>query len=168
MMSKFDELRQVYAEARKEFFEGRDSSAVLSLKMVEGFETYLGCPSFHVRFVSNTGSSTASTAHNAMGAIWLGPDGTWRFRVAFDLDDKSGKEAGRQTVAFEVSLQPVESGFSVGVKGWKDRFVLPVGAGPTEFTPVYDFIVERVLEGYRQAGQHYFDGGVDPERALGG
>lgn len=167
-MSKFDELRQAYADARKTFLAGRDASALLSLKLVEGFETYLGCPSFSVRFVSNTGATTASTAHNSLGAIWLGPDGIWRFRAAFDLDDKSGKDVGRQTVAFEVSMQPVESGFSVGVKGWTDRFTLPAGAGPAEFTPVYDFIVERVLDGYRQAGQRYFDGGVDPERTLGG
>jgi hypothetical protein len=167
-MSKFDELRQCYGDARKEFIEGRDACVLFSLKMVEGFETYLGCPSYHVRFASHTGATTASTAHNALGALWLGADGVWRVRASFDLDDsKSGKDAGRQTVSFEISMQPLESGFSVGIKGWSERFVLPFAAGPTEFAPLYDFIVQRVLEGYHQLGQRFFDGGVDPERTLG-
>jgi hypothetical protein len=67
-MSRFDDLRQLYGEARKQFMVGRDACVVFSLKMVEGLETYLGCPPFHVRFESNTGSATASTAHNSVGA----------------------------------------------------------------------------------------------------
>jgi hypothetical protein len=92
----------------------------------------------------------------------------WRFRAAFDIDDKSGREVTRQAIRFEVSMQPVEAGFSVGLRGWKDRFVFPANAEGEQFAPVYDLLIQRVTEGYRHAGQRFFDGSVDPDRALGG
>jgi hypothetical protein len=169
-MSRFEELRHAYLDARKDFFARRDASAAFAATIVEGMEHYLECPPFQVHFISNTREASATKAHNALGAVWLGTDSNWHFNIGLDLiDNEEGfrKDAARQTVVFELLVQPSDSGFNVGIKGWNDRFSLPGTDGTAERAAFYDFVFQHITGSYQQPGQRFFENGVDPQRAIG-
>jgi hypothetical protein len=170
MMSKFDELRQAYISARKEYFARRDASAVFALSFVEDMERYLECPRLRVRLLSSTGASSSTAARDGKGAVALGSDGQWHFRVGLDLvDDADGfhKDAARQTVVFELLVQPDAGGLNVGLKGWSERFSLPATGAPAERARLYDFWFKRVIDSYLQPGQGFFEHAADSNRTIG-
>ncbi len=170
-MSKFDELREAYVAARKSFFDQRDASAAFALDVIEGMERYLECPPLHVHFLSNTRQATTATAHDAKSAVTFGADGLWHFNVALELvDNKEGprKDAARQTIAFELLVQPCSAGFNIGLKGCKDRFSLPAAGDSVERTRFYDLWFQRIIDSYLQPGQRFFENMADSDRAMGG
>jgi hypothetical protein len=59
-MSKFDEIRQAYVDARKAFFASRDASAAFALGLVEGMERYLECPPYQIHFLTKAHQSSAA------------------------------------------------------------------------------------------------------------
>jgi hypothetical protein len=170
-MSKFDEIRQAYVDARKVFFDHRDASAVLALSLVEGMERYLGCPQFYIHFLINARQATAAAAHDAKSAVVYGNDGLWHFTVCMDVIDNADgfrKNAARQTLMFELLVQPQDPGFSVGLKGWNDRFVVPAPGDSPESTRFYDFWFKRILDSYVQPGHRFFEDMADSDRTVHG
>ncbi len=168
-MSKFDEIRQAYVDARKSFFAHRDASAVLALGLIEGMERYLECPPYHIHFQTNARQATAAAAHDAKGAVVYGNDGLWHFTVSMELiDNQDGfhKNAARQTLAFELLVQPDGAGFNVGFKGWTDRFALPAAGDSPERTRFYDFWFKHIIDSYLQLGHRFFEDMTDSDRAV--
>ena len=170
-MSKFDEIRQAYVDARKNFFDQRNATAAFALKLVEGMERYLECPPYQIHFLTNVRQPTSATAHDAKGAVTYGADGLWHFNVGMELvDDKEGfhKGAARQVLAFELLVRSDETGFDVGLKGWTDRFDLPATGDSPEQTRLYDFWFQRILDSYLQQGHRFFEDMADSDRAVSG
>jgi hypothetical protein len=170
-MSKFDDLRQAYAQARKEFFTQRAASATFAETIVQGMETYIGSPQFQLHFLPYTQAVTSSKTHTATAAVWLANDALWHLKVAMELrGDAEGihNETAGQTVTFEMVMQPVGTGFKVGIKGWNERFSLPATAGSPEHNAFYDFVCERIADSYRQPGHRFFDSMTDSLRVIGG
>jgi len=170
-MSKFDEIRQAYADARKSFFAQRDASAAFARSLAEGMERYLESPPYLIRFLTNTRQAAAATAHDAMDAIAYGTDGLWHFRIGMELvDDMEGfnKNAPRQNLAFELLLKPDGAGFSAGLKGWDDLFTLPATGDSPERTRFYDFWFRRIIDSYLQPGQRFFEHMADSDRTVSG
>ena len=170
-MSKFDEIRQAYVDARKSFFAQRDASAAFALDLVKGMERYLDGPSNLIRFQSRTRQAAAATAHDAKDAVAYGTDGLWHFGLGMELvDNKEGfnKNAARQNLAFELHVKPDGAGFTVGLKGWDDRFALPATGDSPEQTRFYDFWFQRILDSYLQPGQRFFEDMADSDRAVRG
>jgi hypothetical protein len=170
-MSKFDEIRKAYVDARKIFFDHRDASAALALSLVEGMERYLECPKYHIHFFSNARQATAAAAHDAKSAVVYGTDGLWHFAVSMELvDNLDGfhKNAARQTIMFELLVQPTDPGFSVGFKGWNERFALPAAGDSTESTRFYDFWFKHILDSYKQPGHRFFEDMADSDRTVHG
>jgi hypothetical protein len=168
-MSKFDEIRQAYVDARRKFFAERDGSAALALSLIEGMEHYLECPPYHIHFQTNVRQASAAAAHDAKGAVVYGNDGLWHFAVSMELvDNQDGfhKNAARQTLAFELLVQPDGAGFNVGFKGWTDRFALPAAADSPERTRFYDFWFKRIIDSYQQLGHRFFEDMADSDRAV--
>jgi hypothetical protein len=170
-MSRFDDLRQVYAEARKRFFSQREASTAFASTIMQEMESYLQCPPFFLHFMPYTQAVTSSKTHSALAAVWLANDALWHFKVALDLrSDQEGlhHETAGQTVTFELIMEAKENGFSVGIKGWPERFEMTPVPGSAEHTAFYDFVCERIFEDYRRPGQRFFDNMADPQRPLGG
>jgi hypothetical protein len=168
-MSKFDEIRKAYIDARKVFFDHRDASAALALGLVEGMERYIECPPYHIHFLINSRQATAAAAHDAKSAVTYGADGLWHFMVSMELIDNADgfrKNAARQTLTFELLVQPQDPGFSVGLKGWNDRFSLPTTADSPEQTRFFDFWFKRIIDSYQQAGHRFFEDMADSDRAV--
>jgi hypothetical protein len=170
-MSRFDELHQAYIDARKTFFAQRDASIALAGSVREGLERYLGCPSFTLRFLSHAGGTSLVKTNTAAEAAWLDAGGTWRFSLGMDLSEAMPgvhREAAKQTVVLDVSMQPTADGFTVALKGWNDRFNLPTNADSAEHAVFYEFVFQRMIESYRQTGQRFFESLLDSKRAIGG
>jgi len=168
-MSKFDEIRQAYVNARKNFFDQRDASAVFALSLIEGMERYLECPPYQIHFLTHTHQATAAAAHDAKGAVMFGNDGLWHFNIGMELvDNVDGfhKNAARQTLAFELLVQPDGTGFSVGFKGWTDRFILPATGESPERTRFYDFWFKHIIDSYLQSGHRFFEDMADSDRTV--
>ncbi len=170
-MSKFDEIRQAYVDARKSFFAQRDASAVFARSLVEGMEHYLEGPPYLIRFQTSTRQAAAATAHDAKDAVAYGTDGLWHFGLGMELvDDKEGlhKNAPRQNLAFDLHVKPDGTGFTVGLKGWDDQFALPATGDSPERTRFYDFWFQRILDSYLQPGQRFFENMADSDRTVSG
>jgi hypothetical protein len=170
-MSKFDEIRQAYADARKSFFAQRDASAAFALSLVQGMEHYLESPPYLIRFQTNTRQAAAATSHDAKDSVVYGTDGLWHFSLGMELIDNLegfNKNAPRQTLAFELQVKPDGAGFTVGLKGWDDRFTLPATGDSPEQARFYDFWFGRIIDNYLQPGQRFFENMVDSDRAVSG
>jgi len=170
-MSKFDEIRQAYVDARKSFFAQRDASAAFALHLVEGMERYLDGPSYLIHFETKSHQATAAAAHEAKEAAVYGTDGLWHFGLSMELVDNAegfNKNAARQNLAFELLVKPDGTGFSVGLKGWDDRFTLPASGDSPERTRLYDFWFQRILDSYLQPGHRFFEGVADSDRTVRG
>ena len=170
-MSKFDEIRQAYVDARRSFFVQRDASVEFARSLVEGMERYLDGPPYLIRFQTNTRQAAAATAHDAKDAVAYGTDGLWHFGLGMELvDNKEGfnKNAARQNLAFELLLKPDGVGFSAGLKGWDDLFSLPATGDSPERTRFYDFWFRRIIDSYLQPGQRFFENMADSDRAVNG
>jgi hypothetical protein len=170
-MSKFDEIRQAYLEARKSFFAQRDASAAFALDLVKGMERYLDGPPYLIHFLTNTRQATAAASHDAKDAAAYGNDGLWHFSLGMELvGDKEGphKSAARQSLAFELQVKPEGTGFSAGLKGWDDRFALPASGDSPERTRLYDFWFQRIIDSYLQPGHRFFEDMADSDRTVRG
>jgi hypothetical protein len=171
-MSKFDEIRQAYVDARKSFFAQRDASVAFALSLVQGMECYLESPPYMIRFQTSTRQSAAATAHDAKDAGVYGTDGLWHFGLGMELVDNqdglNNKNAARQNLAFELQMKPDGAGFTVGLKGWDDRFTLPVTGDSSEQTRFYDFWFRRIVDSYLQPGQRFFENMADSNRTVCG
>jgi hypothetical protein len=170
-MSKFDEIRQAYADARKSFFAQRDASAAFALSLVQGMEHYLESPSYLIRFQTSTRQAAAATSHDAKDSVVYGTDGLWHFSLGMELvDNQDGfnKNAARQNLAFELQVKPDGAGFTVGLKGWDDRFTLPATGDSPEQMRFYDFWFGRIIHNYLQPGQRFFENMVDSDRTVSG
>jgi hypothetical protein len=170
-MSKFDEIRQAYVDARRSFFAQRDASVEFARSLVEGMERYLDGPPYLIRFQTNTRQAAAATAHEAKDAVLYGTDGLWHFSLGMELvDNKEGfnKNAARQNLAFELLLKPDGAGFGAGLKGWDDQFTLPTNGDSPERTRFYDFWFRRIIDSYLQPGQRFFENMADSDRAVNG
>jgi len=170
-MSKFDEIRQAYVDARKSFFTQRDASVGFALSLVQGMERYLESPPYLIRFQTSTRQVAAATAHDAKDAVVYGTDGLWHFGLGMELvdnQDGSNRNASRQNLAFELQVKPDGAGFSVGLKGWDDRFTLSATGDSPEQTRFYDFWFSRIIDSYLQPGQRFFENMADSDRAVRG
>jgi len=170
-MSKFDEIRQAYLEARKSFFAQRDASAAFALDLVKGMERYLDGPPYLIHFLTNTRQATAAASHDAKDAAVYGNDGLWHFSLGMELvGDKEGlhKNAARQSLAFELLVKPEGTGFSAGLKGWDDRFALPASGDSPERTRLCDFWFQRIIDSYLQPGHRFFEDMADSDRTVRG
>jgi hypothetical protein len=170
-MSKFDEIRQAYVDARKSFFAQRDASVAFALSLVQGMERYLESPPYMIRFQTSTRQAAAATAHDAKDVVAYGTDGLWHFGLGMELvDNQDGfnKSAARQNLAFELLVKPDGAGFSVGLKGWDDRFAPPATGDSPERTRFYDFWFGRIIDSYLQPGHRFFEGMADSDRAVRG
>jgi hypothetical protein len=170
-MSKFDEIRQAYVSARKTFFVQRDASVAFALGLIEGMEHYLESPQYQIHFLSNTRQTTMATAHDAKGAVVYGSDGLWHFGIGMELvDNKDGfhANAARQNLTFQLLVKPDDAGFSVGLKGWDDRFTLPATGDSPERTRFYDFWFKCIIDSYVQPGHRFFEDMADSDRTVHG
>jgi hypothetical protein len=170
-MSKFDEVRQAYVDARKSFFAQRDASVAFALSLAQGMERYLESPPYMIRFLTNTRQAAAATAHDAKDAVAYGTDGLWHFGLGMELvDNKEGfnKNAARQNLAFELLVKPDGAGFTVSLKGWDDRFSVPASGDSPERSRFYDFWFRRIIDSYLQPGQRFFENMADSDRTVSG
>jgi hypothetical protein len=170
-MSKFDEIRQAYVDARRSFFAQRDASAAFALSLVEGMERYLDGPPNLIHFLTGVRQAAAAGAHHAKDAIVYGNDGLWHFGLGMELvDNQEGfnKNAARQNLAFELVVKPDGPGFSVGLKGWDDQFTLPANGDSPERTRFYGFWFRRIIDSYLQPGQRFFENMADSDRTVSG
>ena len=170
-MSRFEEIRQAYINARKVFFDQRNASAALALSLVEGMEHYLETPPFQIQFLTNTRQATSATAHDAKDAVKYGTDGLWHFNIGIELVDNPTtphKVVVRQTLTFELLVKPDGAGFNVSFRGWDDRFALPATGDSPERTRFYDFWFQRILDSYVQPGHRFFEDMADSDRTVRG
>jgi hypothetical protein len=171
-MSKFEEIRQAYVDARKSFFAQRDASVAFALSLVQGMERYLESPPYMIRFQTSTRQAAAATAHDAKDAVAYGTDGLWHFGLGMELVDNqdglNNKNAARQNLAFELQVKPDGAGFTVGLKGWDDRFTLSATDDSSEQTRFYDFWFKRIIDSYLQPGQRFFENMADSNRTVCG
>jgi hypothetical protein len=171
-MSKFEEIRQAYVDARKSFFAQRDASVAFAIGLVQGMERYLESPPYMIRFLTNTRQAAAAAADDAKDAVAYGTDGLWHFGLGMELVDNAdglnNKNAARQTLAFELQVKPDGAEFTVGLKGWDDRFTLSGTGGSPEQTRFYDFWFKRITDSYLQPGQRFFENMADSSRTVCG
>ena len=170
-MSKFDELHQAYVDARRAFFARRDASIASATAILEGLERYLECPRTTLSFLSRSGGTSLLKTHKAEEAVWLGPDGLWRFSIGLDLSEVQAggrRETAKQTVVVEVVIQPTDTGFSIGLKGWNKQFDLPKDTESAEYAAFYEFVFQHIIESYQKSGQRFFESLADSKRAVDG
>ncbi|MBN2465175.1 hypothetical protein JXD38_06095 [candidate division WOR-3 bacterium] len=170
-MSKFDQIRQAYVDARKSFFAQRNASAAFAVSLVKGMEQYLESPPYQIRFLSNTRQTSAATSHDASDSVTYGSDGIWHFRLGMELvDDQGGvgKAAPRQNLTFELLAKPDGAAYSVGMKGWDDRFTVAAAGDSPERTRFYDFWFKLIIDSYLQPGHRFFENMADSDRTVQG
>uniref|UniRef100_A0A7C4GHP5 Uncharacterized protein n=1 Tax=candidate division WOR-3 bacterium TaxID=2052148 RepID=A0A7C4GHP5_UNCW3 len=180
-MSRFSEIHQAYIDARKAFFAERDRCAAFAADLLDGLERYLGCPPAHLRFIPHGGLTSSVKTREAQATPTIDADGIWHCEAALEIGDTAvgaHKESARQTIHFELLLQPTAAGFNVGIRGTAERFSLPplpassaTPRPPTdspERTAFYEYLFQRMVESYRQPGQRFFETLADSKRRIGG
>jgi hypothetical protein len=168
-MPKFDELLQAYVAARHDFFTRRDASVAAAASVFSALETYLGSPRFALHFQLSSGDSSTNRSLKPEEAVRFDPDGTWRFGVGLDLNESVGgfrKDVASQTLALDVVLAPAGEGFSLGLRGSKERFNVPLVVKPGDCTPFCEFVYGRMLASYQQPGQSFFEGASASRRTI--
>jgi len=171
-MSKFEELRQSYVDARAGFFAQRNACTNVAAMLLQGLEAHIQSPSFQFQFMPHTGEVSTSKNQTAKTAAWFAPDGCWHYLVGLQLSDATPgaftKDAARQVIVAELILRPEAEAFSVRIKGWDDQFTLPSEAGSPEQAAFNEFVFQRMVDSYQKAGQRFFEGQDDTARMVSG
>lgn len=169
-MSRFTEIHQAYLDARNAFFAERDRCAAFAAGLLNGLERYLECPPTHLRFIPHGGLTAATKTREAQATPTIDAEGFWHCEVALEIGDSdigARKESARQTVIFELLLQPNATGFSVSIKGLARRFALPAVTDSPEHTAFFEFLFQQIITSYHQPGQRFFETLADSRRTIG-
>ena len=84
-MTKFEELCESYASARKKFFNYEDECMEFGVKIVDGLKKYLECPSEQINYYPPDKESDPNVSYNIQGATKLGEDGFWHVGIGIGL-----------------------------------------------------------------------------------
>jgi hypothetical protein len=84
-MTKFEELCNSYANARKRFFNYEDECLHFGEKMVDGLTEYLECPPEQVNYYPPDKESDPNVSYNIHSATILGDDGFWQIGIGIGL-----------------------------------------------------------------------------------
>lgn len=170
-MSRFEELRQSYVDARAGYFARRDACSQLATLLLQGLEAHIQSPLFQFQFVSYSGEARTNKSPSAASAAWLAPDGHWHYRVGLEVNDaKPGvftKNASRQLIITEFIVQPDGDVFSVRINGRDNTFTMPVEGGTPDQAAFNEFVFEQMLGTYQKGGLRFFEGQDDVARMVG-
>lgn len=84
-MTRFEELCESYANARKRFFNYEEECMEFGAKMVNGLTKYLECPPEQVNYYPPDKESDPNVSYNIHGATKLGEDGFWHVGIGIGL-----------------------------------------------------------------------------------
>lgn len=80
-MTKFEELCNVYWEARKRFFDYKRDCIAFANKLFDDLIQYLKCPKECVKFIPLKGEYDPKMTYLAAGAMRLEDDGFWQLVI---------------------------------------------------------------------------------------
>ena len=171
-MSKFEDLRQSYVDARAGYFARRNACTKLATILVQGLEAHIQSPSFKLQFLPYSGEAYTNKNQTGAAAAWLASDNCWHYRVGLEVSDATPgvftKDAARQMIVIELVLQPDGDAFKVRVNGWDDKFALPAEAGTPEQAVFNEFVFKQMAGTYEKLGQKFFEGQEDAARMVCG
>ena len=84
-MTRFEELCESYANARKKFFNYEHECMDFGSKMVAGLAEYLECPPEQVNYYPPDKESDPNVTYNIQGATILGEDGYWHVGIGIGI-----------------------------------------------------------------------------------
>jgi hypothetical protein len=84
-MTRFEELCESYANARKRYFNYEDECLKFGEKMVDGLVKYLECPPEQVNYYPPDKESDPNVSYNIHGATKLGDDGFWNVGIGIGI-----------------------------------------------------------------------------------
>ena len=130
MMSKYKELCQVYAQARQ--------ASVQSIEVCQGFAEvfvaqmglYFQCP-----------IEIPNSSFDEQGSMHFYP------ALTLYADPLNPDEQQSELVVISIALEKYEDYFGLTLFPWEDSFQL-IENNPETFTPVYDYIFEKIKESY--------------------
>jgi hypothetical protein len=129
-MSKFEELCQVYATARKDYLTSAQMRQNFIDVFVQQMSDYFQCP------IKPTDPT-------------LDDSGTLHFSVLITLleNPHNPQESDSETVCISLTIDKVLDNYIVSVYPWGEEFKL-FWEEFDKFTEVYDFIFEKIKETY--------------------
>jgi hypothetical protein len=84
-MTRFEELCQSFANARKRYFNYENECMDFGEKMVDGLVEYLECPPEQVNYYPPDKESDPNVSYNIHGASMLGEDGFWHVGIGIGI-----------------------------------------------------------------------------------
>ncbi|MGB9937216.1 MAG: hypothetical protein ACPK7O_05800 [Methanobacterium sp.] len=84
-MTRFEELCESYANARKRYFNYENECMEFGMKMVNGLKEYLQCPPEQINYYPPDKESDPNVSYNIHGATKLGEDGFWHVGIGIGL-----------------------------------------------------------------------------------
>lgn len=152
-MTKFEELCESFANARKRYFNYENECMDFGIKMVDGLKEYLQCPPEQVNYYPPDKESDPNISYNIHGATILGEDGFWHVGIGIGLYEAP-------------NVRPQENVRSVLlIRKDNSHFVVKYGRESTEKFKIceddkedlekfYDHVFEEVKELYDKQLEH--------------
>ncbi len=84
-MTRFEELCESFANARKRYFNYENECMDFGVKMVDGLVEYLECPPEQVNYYPPDKESDPNVSYNIHGASMLGEDGFWHVGIGIGI-----------------------------------------------------------------------------------
>lgn len=133
VISKYEELCQVYAQARQ--------ASVQSIEVCQGFAEI---------FIAKMGLYFQCSIE--IPSYSFDEQGSMHFYPALTLyaDPLNPDEQQSELVVVSIALEKYEDYFGLTLFPWEDSFQL-IESDPQTFTPVYDYIFEKVKESYENS-----------------
>jgi hypothetical protein len=121
-MTRFDELCESYASARKKFFNYEEECMEFGVKMVDGLVEYLECPPEQVNYYPPDKESDPNVSYNIHGATVLGEDGFWHVGIGIGLYESHNRRP-QENVRSTLLIKKDDNSFIVKYgKESKDEF----------------------------------------------
>jgi len=130
VISKYEELCQVYAQARQ--------ASVQSIEVCQGFaEIFIAKMGLYFQ----CSIEIPSYSFDEQGSMHFYPT------LTLYADPRNPDEQQSELVIVSIALEKYEDCFGLTLFPWEDSFQV-IENDPQTFTPVYDYIFEKVKESY--------------------
>jgi hypothetical protein len=146
-MTRFEELCESYANARKGFFDYENECMEFGTKMVEGLREYLECPPEQVNYYPPDKESDPNVTYNIHGATILGEDGFWNVGIGIGIYEAPNVRP-QENVRSTLLIKKNDSHFVVKYgKESKEEFRIYEDK-EKDLKEFYDHIFEEIKELY--------------------
>ncbi|MEB3311916.1 MAG: hypothetical protein VKJ02_16955 [Snowella sp.] len=130
MHSKYEELCQLYAQARQASLQSIEVCQLFAELFIVGMENYFQCS-----------IEIPNYSFDEQGSMHFYP------AIALYADPLQPEEAQSELVVISISLEKYEDCYGLTLFPWEESFQV-VESQKETFIPVYDFIFEKIKESY--------------------